>query len=107
LRECQKVASVFGMETVTRDQAADRDQRIAAAVAGFTTTQVSKALKVIAENRIKTTEFDREYVVVGSQGDHYLCAEDACECPNGRRFGINARCYHMAAVRLYTTAMAA
>ena len=105
--ECQKVASVIGMATVTRDPASDHDQQIAEAGSGFTPAQVRKALQVIAENRIKTTEFDREYVVVGSQGDHYLCAEDACECPNGRRFGINARCYHMAAVRLYTTAMAA
>ena len=100
MRECQKVASVFGMDTVTRDQAADRDQRIAAAVAGFTTTQVSKALKVIAENRIKTTEFANEFIVVGSQGDHYLCAPDACWCRGSHRRGEIARCYHQAAVRL-------
>jgi hypothetical protein len=77
----------------------DHDKRVAAAAEGFTPAQVKKALALIAGNRIRRTEFAREFIVIGSDGDHYLCAPDACACPAGLR-----RCYHQLGVRLFLLA---
>jgi hypothetical protein len=80
-------------------QPSEHDQRVAAAAEGFSPAQVKKALALIAGDRIKRTEFANEFIVIGSDGDHYLCAADACACRAGFR-----RCYHQLGVRLFLLA---
>jgi hypothetical protein len=83
------------------------EAKVAKAAAGFTPAQVRKALRLIAENRVRETGFAGEYIVTGSEGDHYLCSPRVCQCRGSRRVtgsgGVSA-CYHQLAVRLYQAA---